>query len=120
MGRKNGRTTLRIARRWEQNATAMLSSRFAEKPRKLEWLYSGSKRPSSRPSHSCGLTCRKSSGPRIRPSSARSSRGARELWWPTLSDFERGVAGDRAAFDALLAQAGQHYQMLDTAARVIF
>src|SRR3546814_7697428 len=29
--------------------------------------------------------------------------GARELWWPTLSDFERGVAGDRAAFDALLA-----------------
>src|SRR3546814_10478010 len=25
---------------------------------------------------------------------------ARELWWPTLSDFERGVAGDRAAFDA--------------------
>src|SRR3546814_4183727 len=35
--------------------------------------------------------------------------GARELWWPTLSDFERGVAGDRAAFDALLAQAGQHY-----------
>src|SRR3546814_6537386 len=31
--------------------------------------------------------------------------GARELWWPTLSDFERGVAGDRAAFDALLAQA---------------
>src|SRR3546814_6605599 len=38
--------------------------------------------------------------------------GARELWWPTLSDFERGVAGDRAAFDALLAQAGQHYTML--------
>src|SRR3546814_2704183 len=45
--------------------------------------------------------------------------GARELWWPTLSDFERGVAGDRAAFDALLAQAGQHYTMLASAERVI-
>src|SRR3546814_1764611 len=35
--------------------------------------------------------------------------GARELWWPTLSDFERGVAGDRAAFDALLAQRSEEH-----------
>src|SRR3546814_4185249 len=36
--------------------------------------------------------------------------GARELWWPTLSDFERGGAGDRAALDALLAPAGHDWK----------
>src|SRR3546814_18730357 len=45
--------------------------------------------------------------------------GARELWWQTLSDFELGVAGDRAAFDELLAPSGQHYTMLSSGERGI-
>jgi hypothetical protein len=33
--------------------------------------------------------------------------GARQLWWPTLSHFEQGIASDPAAMERLLAQGGE-------------
>ena len=45
--------------------------------------------------------------------------GARQLWWPTLTAFQDGVDADRAAFDGLLAQAGQAVTMLAVSERFV-
>ncbi|EHR61214.1 EthD domain-containing protein [Saccharomonospora cyanea] len=39
-------------------------------------------------------------------------RGVRQLWWPTLSAFEAGVAGGTDAFDELLDRAGDALTLL--------
>jgi hypothetical protein len=45
--------------------------------------------------------------------------GVRELWWPTLTAFERGVARDRAAFDSLRQRAGASLTLLAVAERFL-
>lgn len=45
--------------------------------------------------------------------------GARELWWPTLTAFERGVDADPAAFDELIGRAGSATTLLVQAERFL-
>lgn len=45
--------------------------------------------------------------------------GARELWWPTMTDFERKVASARPVFDKLIGAAGRYHAILANAERVI-
>jgi len=37
------------------------------------------------------------------------AEGFRELWWPTYTDFETGIAHDRAAFESLLSRPAKSY-----------
>lgn len=45
--------------------------------------------------------------------------GARQLWWPTLSHFRRGAAGDQEAFQALVSQAPGTFSLLTIAERFV-
>lgn len=45
--------------------------------------------------------------------------GARQLWWPTLTAFQRGVERDRAAFDKLVSRAGNAVAVLVQAERFL-
>lgn len=45
--------------------------------------------------------------------------GVRELWWPTISAFEAGVAGNPEAFAALITRVPQSTTLLCAAERVI-
>ena len=45
--------------------------------------------------------------------------GARQLWWPTLSGFERGVAAGPAAFRELVDRAGRSVTMLVVSERFV-
>lgn len=45
--------------------------------------------------------------------------GVRQLWWPTLSAFEEGVAKDPEAFKHLLGQAGSSLTLLAQAERFL-
>jgi hypothetical protein len=46
-----------------------------------------------------------------------SIRGVRELWWPTVSDFQRGVARARDAWERLLNQPKDAIALLASAER---
>lgn len=46
-------------------------------------------------------------------------RAARQLWWPTVSAFENGVRGDRAAYDELISRAGHHTILLAQSERFL-
>lgn len=45
--------------------------------------------------------------------------GTCEFFWPTLTAFERGIAGNRSAFDQLRAQQDEPFAVLVQAERVI-
>jgi hypothetical protein len=45
--------------------------------------------------------------------------GVREIWWPTLTHFQRGVAADRAAFDSLRQRAAASLTLLAVAERFL-
>lgn len=45
--------------------------------------------------------------------------GARQLWWPTRTAFEDGVAADPAAFQELLARAGNAWTVLVQSERFV-
>lgn len=45
--------------------------------------------------------------------------GARELWWPTFTAFQRGVAADPEAFRELISRAGESVTLLAQAERFL-
>lgn len=45
--------------------------------------------------------------------------GARELWWPTQTAFERGVATDPEAFRELISSGGESVTLLAQAERFL-
>lgn len=45
--------------------------------------------------------------------------GVRQLWWPTLSEFETGIQNNPEAFQQLLGQAGSSFTTLTVAERFL-
>ncbi|MBW8705704.1 hypothetical protein MBT84_39460 [Streptomyces sp. MBT84] len=45
--------------------------------------------------------------------------GVHELWWPTVSDFERGIARNPAAFDELVDRPQKGFALLTQAEKVM-